>query len=229
MTFLEIVNEVQRSLRESVTMNTYASEYSTLLAMFVNKAKRMVEDAYDWPELRTELSITTANGTSSYSLTGSGKRFRVIRDEYDRPYIYNTTTQYQLNKVVDAAKLRYWQGTSNTTNNSPEYVGFEGVDSSGDLKVLLYPTPSATEVIKFYGVVPQGDLNVLSGADDAVQIKAPEQLIVLLAWAFAIAERGEDQSFETAEPYALYREALNDAISYHDNFAGDEHKDLQVL
>lgn len=229
MTFLEAVNEVQRLLRETVSSSTNQTAYSRLLALLVNKAKRMVEDAYDWSELKTELSITTVNGTSVYSLTGSGPRFRIIRDADDLPYIYNTSSKYRITSIADSAEIRFLQGTTDDGGQSPDTIGFEGVDSSGDLKVVLWPTPSSAESIKFYGIVPQDDFDITGNTDDATQISVPGQLVTLLAWAMAIAERGEDASYDVTEVYQFYLQAQSDILAYRENLSGDTHKDATVI
>lgn len=229
MTFLEAVNEVQRLMRETVTTASNSTAYSMLVGLFINKAKRMVEDAYDWGELKTEVEITTSSGTALYPLTSAGQRFRILRDKKDRPYIYNVTKQYQINRIVDPASIRMKNAIAPVSNSEPEEIGFEGVSSSGDVQALLYPTPDAAYSIKIYGIVPQDDFDISGATDDNTQIKVPGRIVTLLAWAFATAERGEDEGFDSTEAYQLYLDALGDIITYHDNMSGDSHKDLEVL
>ncbi len=53
MTYLNLVNNVLRRLREEEVTSVQGSTYSKMVGDFVNDAKRMVEDAWDWSALRT--------------------------------------------------------------------------------------------------------------------------------------------------------------------------------
>jgi hypothetical protein len=85
-TWKSIVNELEVRLRESQSSTVTATTYSTLLGNFVNTAKVMVEDAWDWHCLRTVLSFTTSGSTATYTITGSNERsrfFTPLREIYD--------------------------------------------------------------------------------------------------------------------------------------------------
>ena len=69
----------------------------------------------------------------------------------------------------------------------PNYYGFNGADSSNNLKVDLSPIPDAVQTISFDIVKYQ---DTLTSATTVVKI--PHQPIILGAYARAIAERGED-------------------------------------
>jgi hypothetical protein len=58
----------------TVSQNTY----SALVGEFVNDAKRLVEDAWDWSALRTTLTVSTTPDIFNYSLTGSGNRIELL-------------------------------------------------------------------------------------------------------------------------------------------------------
>ena len=60
MTYLNLVNNVLRRLREDEVTNVSESTYSKMVGDFVNDAKDLVETAWDWSALRTTLTITTA-------------------------------------------------------------------------------------------------------------------------------------------------------------------------
>ena len=78
MTYLDIVNNVLRRLRESTVSDITETTYSTMVGDFVNDAKKLCEDAWDWSALRTDITVTTSSGTSSYSLTNSGESTKVL-------------------------------------------------------------------------------------------------------------------------------------------------------
>ena len=84
MTLLELVNDVLIRLREPVVTTYNETTYSTLVAKFVNDAKRQVEDSFGWNSLGQTITVTTVASTPSYSLTGAGQKFQVMDDYYYR-------------------------------------------------------------------------------------------------------------------------------------------------
>ena len=70
MTYLDIVNNVLRRLREDTVTTVSANTYSAMVGDFINDAKQLVENAWDWSNLRSTLTITTAADDYTYSLTG---------------------------------------------------------------------------------------------------------------------------------------------------------------
>ena len=79
MTYLNLVNNVLRRLREDEVTNVSESTYSKMVGDFVNDAKELVETAWDWSALRSTLTITTAADDYTYSLTGSGNEGKVFK------------------------------------------------------------------------------------------------------------------------------------------------------
>ena len=95
MTYLNLVNNVLRRLREDEVSNVQDTTYSKMVGDFVNDAKRMVEDAWDWSALRTTLTITTSSDVFNYALTGSQNRIKalnVINDTANLFMEYKTAT-----------------------------------------------------------------------------------------------------------------------------------------
>lgn len=200
MTFLELINDVLIRLREpSVTSNSQ-NAYSTLIGRFVNDAKRQVEDSFGWNVLGKTVTITTVAATYSYSMTGAGQKFQV-QD------VINTTSNIPLQNISFVEMNRY-QNLVPTTNGIPQYYAFDGVDASGDTKVLLYPRPDGIYSIPFSLVVPQAIL-----AADATVVLVPDFLVVQNAYARALVERGEDGGLNSSEAYQLYRGMLSDQIA----------------
>jgi hypothetical protein len=83
MTYLDLVNNVLRRLRETEVASVQSTAYSKLIGDIVNDAKDLVENSWDWSALRNPLTITTSAGTYTYALTGGGnkvKKFNIIND-----------------------------------------------------------------------------------------------------------------------------------------------------
>ena len=95
---------------------------------------------------------------------------------------------------------------------APAYYNFNGVDSNGDTQVDVYPIPDGVYVLRFNLIVPQVDL---SGDNDRILV--PPHLVNMLAYAKAIAERGEDSGILSSEAYQLYRLSLADAVAIERN------------
>ena len=91
---------------------------------------------------------------------------------------------------------------------SPMYYNFNGVDSNGDTQVDLYPIPNGLYNIRFNIIKPQVEL--VANTD---LILVPHEPVIFLAYARALAERGEDGGLPSNEAHQLYKQSLADAIS----------------
>lgn len=211
-TWLSIVNDLQKRLRESQSATVETNDYSTLLGALVNQAKREVEDAWDWHALRTVLSFTTSNGTATYAITGSTERsrfFSPLREMYDdtNDGIIRPAPDWYIDRVT-------YLGS--TQSGPPVYYRMRGI-SSGELQVTLYSTPGGTYTIRVPMVVPQADL-----AADATVLTVPAAPVLERAYTLALRERGEDGGTSFAEALAAADKALFSAIQRDMEFNPDE-------
>lgn len=208
-TYLELVNNVLTRLREPTVTSVQDSAYSRLIGVYINDAKREVEDAYDWNSLSNTLTASTTAGSFNYVLEDSGTRFRVID-------ILNDTTNIMMNYAatnwMDQQFLLIDQG-----RGAPAYYNFNGVDNNGDTQVDIYPIPDAAYTLRFNLIIPQADLNL-----DTDSILVPDHLVSMLAYSKAIAERGEDSGLLSSEAYQMYRLALADAVAIERNHYDEE-------
>ena len=78
MTYLDLVNNVLRRIREEEVASVNANTYSKMVGDFVNDAKKLVETSWDWSALRTTLTITTSADIFNYVLTGSQNRVKAL-------------------------------------------------------------------------------------------------------------------------------------------------------
>ena len=80
MTYLNIMNNVLRRLREDEVTTVAANTYSKMAGDFINDAKQLVEEAADWSALRDTIIKQTASvvGSDSLILTGSGDNVQVM-------------------------------------------------------------------------------------------------------------------------------------------------------
>jgi hypothetical protein len=200
MTYLELINDVLIRLRETTVSTNAETTYSTLIGKFVNDAKRQVEDAFGWNVLGQTITVTTASGTASYSLTGAGQKFQV-QD------VINTTSNISLMNI-NFVDMNRKQNFTPLVNAIPTEFAFDGVDGSYDTKVTLFPIPDGVYTIKFSLIIPQDTLSA-----DATVVKVPDVLVAQNAYARALVERGEDGGLSSSEAYLLYKSMLSDYIA----------------
>jgi len=186
MTYKELINEVLVRLREETVASDWSGaindsaaveDYQKVIGSLVNDAKRSIESYHDWLVLRETKDINTIVGTKNYSLA-SGQEFKVLD-------VVNNSTGNQLAQVSRTYLNSIMYPTDPT--GEPNYYGFNGADSSNNLKVDLSPIPDVVQTISFDIVKYQ---DTLTSATTVVKI--PHQPIILGAYARAIAERGED-------------------------------------
>jgi hypothetical protein len=208
-TYLELVNDVLVRLRENEVTSVNDTSYSKLISKFVNDAKRQVEDAYNWNALSETITVSTTANLFNYVLTNAGIRFRVfdVLNDSSNWFLNNAATQ-----EMDALFL-----VNTPEYGSPRYYNFNGVDSNGDTQVDLYPIPDANYIVNFNVIKPQAQLSLNSD-----QIKVPDEPVIFLAYAKALAERGEDGGLSSSEAYVLYQTSLADHVSIEGNKYPDE-------
>ena len=206
MTFRGLINEVLIRLREDtissdwsgdINDSTTVSAYQKVIGSVVNDAKRHVEGRHDWLNLRSTVDISTVNGTKNYNLS-SGQEIKIMD-------AINQTTGMHLRQVGKTYINTVTYPSQNT--GEPLYYGFNGSDSSNNLKVDLSPVPTEAHTISFDILKYQDDLT-----EAATVIKVPEKPVVLGAWAMAISERGEDGGTQSGLMASEALEALKQAI-----------------
>jgi hypothetical protein len=200
MTYLELVNDVLTRLRETNVSTVTETTYSALIGKFINDAKRQVEDAYTWNCLNQTVTVTTTAGTSSYSLTGTGQKFRIAE-------ALNTTSNIVLSNIaVSDMNRKLSFGTP--AQSIPSQYCFNGIDGSGDTKVDLFPIPDGVFTLKFEVTIPQATLT-----SDSTSVKVLDYLVAQNAYSRALMERGEDGGTTTSDAYILYKGMLSDAVA----------------
>lgn len=209
-TYLDTVNNVLRRLREPTVQSVDDTPYSSMIGVLVNDAKREVEDANDWNSLSSTVTVSTVAGTYNYTLTGAGTRFRVID-------VVNDTSNVVVNYAPTSWMTQQFLFTSSTDRGTPMYYNFNGVDTNGDTQVDLFERPDGVYSLRFNLVVPQADLTTNSS-----RVLVPSHLVAMLAYAKAIAERGEDGGNLSSEAYTMYKLALANEVAIERNRYSEE-------
>lgn len=200
MTYLDLVNNVLRRIRETEVSSVQTTAYSKLIGDLINDAKDLVETSWDWSALRTTLTITTTADVFNYSLTGSQnniKELNVLNDTSNLPMIYQTNNWFDSQFLL-----------GNPVSGSPVYYTYNGVDTDGDTLIDVYPKPDGVYSLRFNCALRNGDLSA-----DTDTIKIPAMPVVHLAVAFATRERGETGGTSSTEYFSMANKYLSDAIS----------------
>ena len=200
MTYLEIVNNVLKRLRERTVSTVNETAYSEMIGILVNDSLQEIEQAWDWSALRTTLSATTSSGVFSYELNTAGTAFEiinVINDTDDFFMTYKSSTEfddYYLNRTPESG--------------SPLYYSWNGVSNDGDVQVDVYPKPDGVYSLRFNMIKRSPEMT-----SDSTDVIIPFKPVQLLAYAKAVEERGEDGGQSAQGAYATAERALSDAIA----------------
>lgn len=200
MTYLQLVNNVLKRLRERTVSTVEENTYSTLISMFINDAKQEVEQSWDWSALRTTLTATTTAGAFAYELTGAGDNMKML------DVVNDTSNAFMTYKTASDFNNYYLNSTP--TQGSPRYYSFNGIDNNGDTIVEIFPPPDGTYLIRFNLINRQDDLST-----DTNVLLCPSKPVEMLAYAKAVEERGEDGGVAGVSAYRTAERALSDAIA----------------
>tara|TARA_R110000772_G_scaffold97817_2_gene197169 strand:+ start:747 stop:1394 length:648 start_codon:yes stop_codon:yes gene_type:complete len=201
MTYLEVVNNVLRRMREEEVANISQSTYSKMVGDFVNDAKGIIETSWDWSALRTTLVVPTVADTVTYSLTGSKDNLKVLD-------VINDTSNFFVEYMPSAwFRAKYYNNTP-APSGSPVYYSFNGVDTNGDTQVDVYPKPDSVYSLRFTCVIRK---NLLSNNGDVLYI--PSLPVIHLAIALLARERGETGGTSAPEYFSIADKYLSDAIA----------------
>ena len=201
MTYLNLINNVLKRLRESEVTTVNQTAYSSLIGVFVNDAKYEIENAWNWSGLRKTLTATTSQDIFNYELNGTQNRATVLNVINDTD---NFFMEYKPATELDGLFLNQTPDTG-----SPRYYGFNGISADGDTQVDVYPIPDKAYTLRFNVIERTGELS--SGTDTLL---IPAQPVQMLAYAKAIEERGEDGGVSSSSAYATANRMLNDAIAF---------------
>lgn len=205
MRYLDIVNNILTRFRLDKVSSVDEDNYSRLIGVLVNDAKREVEDAWTWNVLRTSVVMYTEAHVFAYELSGVGNRGRLLFNEVGETSVWNVTDQTKLRGPMPSDWMTEKISYSDSLN-PPIYFDING-QSNGNPAMNLYPIPDRDYQIQADVVIPQGDL-----VENNDKLIVPSYPVILGAFSLAIAERGEDGGLSQSEAYARYQDALSDAI-----------------
>lgn len=208
MTFLQILNKVLIRLREDQVTSSTSDDYGLLVGDLLNETIREVQEAWDWNALRTTIQVPVVANTFRYTLTGtdpSSKILSVIDDSNNRR-LKQMTPKEMTNRFL----------TYNTSQAESLYWSLNGIDTSNQLLIDIWPIPNSSEILMVNVKIPQGIVT-----DDSTEIIGSPMPYLLGTYAKAIQERGEDMGDNLRFAENRYKSALADAIAIDVRNSGD--------
>lgn len=201
-TYLSMVNEVLMRLREETVYSVNQSAYSKMIGLYVNDAKKQVEEAWDWDALTASIPFTVTPAATRYTIPGIGMRFKNLN-------INNISNGFKhpVRRVGYGDLIQREQMATSVISAAPSWFAWYGNDGTDGI-VAIWPTPSATFTLMINANVPQVDL-----VNDSDIILVPSDPVVAGAFARALVERGEDGGLSSSEAYGLYKGILADRIA----------------
>jgi|SRR6478736_443105 len=224
--YLNLVNEVLKRVREPQVGTISANTYSALVSTFVNDAKRKVEDAWVWSSLRAKVEFNLAPSTTSYdlgsaSVVGAGnelnERSTILMHPDKGPQAFDVTPDnmselfmvYMADVDRQTALL-----TAGETYQSPSHFALR--PSNDSIFVELYETPQIVKNWRMFFKRPQAELE-----SELDEIMVPWLPVVMLATNYALNEKGEEVGLPGNEAEKKYLDVLSDAISLDSQYSAD--------
>jgi hypothetical protein len=217
-TYLQLVNNVLKALREDQTSSVVADSYIDLIGKFVNDAKSQVEDAWDWSAYNEIRTSTVAAGASFFVLPNTNNRVKLemVAIESDAG-----TNSLLIEIPRKAILLKAFTSTTGAAGIPTHYAN-NGVDSNGDARIAVSPPALTVSNVMVSGFFRPSDL---VANDDTLLI--PYAPVQDLAVAMAVREGGEAAGQTSSEYFQLAKRSLSDAIAY-DSARNAEETDWHV-
>lgn len=191
-TYLQLVNDVLGRLREDPVTTVSQTTYSALIGAWVNDAKRLVEDAWNWQTLETAVPVAILPSTTFYIISSLNERSRLMfapTPNSNIPLAWDITTGDKFQLIYRPYK---WIITQRALQNIPQnqekpiIFGIHKGPASGVI-VELMETPTANRTWSLRFIDPQDDLSI-----DSDVINVPYAPVVQIALDYALNERGEE-------------------------------------
>jgi len=199
-TYLSLMNNVLRRLREDEVSEVTQTTYSKMVGDYINDAKTLVQDAHDWSTLRKTVVVPTVEDITEYSLTGAGERVKLYSA------INDTSNFFMHYETPNWFSNAYY--ISGEVSGTPDSYTFSGVDENDDTKVRVFPKPSGVFSLRFD--VCSREPNLTADADATV---LPSMPIIHQAVALLARERGETGGTTTQDYFIIADKYLSDAIA----------------
>ena len=201
MTYLELVNRVLRLLREPIAPSVISPDdvVADLVSVFVNDAKRQVENAHTWNALRYQWDVTVPANADTVALPGSQNWANI-------QYVMDADTGLEL-RNRDVKELRKLKAAGGSSGGSLFWAA-DGIDANRDVKLRVFPEQTVPVNLEVHGYKRQPDL-----VNNTDVLLVPHQPVIYYALALAARERGEVGGQTASEIFGRAGSFLSDAIA----------------
>lgn len=208
-TVLELVNEVRGKLGLSDVASLSADKHSKVMVNYLNDIIDQVADYADWQELIVEATITAIASINEYEIPTSEVVQHIEEVAFD-----NRISSLD---VVTPTEIRRLQRTKNS--GRPNQYSVFGVDSNGNPKIRVYPTPSTSQAGQLFNVMFYKKPPLYTTSDNSVIPPFPSRLLSqgLLAYALLDESGGRPTERYQAEN-AKFQQMV---IEAHNRYTSD--------
>jgi len=127
-------------VRDSLGGETTETLSDTRVLRYINQSYLELCSEYQFPQLSTSTTITTASGTATYELSVSDVlKFEDIEDD---------TNNLMLYRMAEWQYRKFTQGSA--TTGTPVYWFIDGVGSNNRYNLTFWPTPAGTYTLNVY-------------------------------------------------------------------------------
>jgi len=208
MTYLDLINAVLVRLRENpvTTDNFQQDPYYRMIGASVNDAKDIVENAWQWSQLRGTDEVSVLQGATQVTLPDSAERDYLISS-----ILVQESGAYLRWAPLDWIKARYRNRYNKPVDQGNTfYYGFDLDDpTTGNQTIAIYPPTNKNINLNVSNVAHQQNL---SNWDDRLLV--PALPVYSMATALASRERGEVGGAPVSELFTFADRVLSDAIAY---------------
>ena len=219
MTYLDLCNQVLLRMREdpmATVVGIHDDEVHDLVCAYVNDAKNLVEDSWDWTNLSSVMPAVI-NGTPAaplptFTLTGVGELCKIKEIYVDGSMVKEMTrSEY-------AQKLSSVDPASPMPTGSPEYfVPMQDRPSAipgaaSDKVFFVWPHVDRTVNAVTHVQLKTPDMNA-----DTTYCPVPYQPVMAYALALLSRERGEVNGQTSTDLFGVAKTVLSDAIAIDAN------------
>lgn len=212
MTYLQLVNEVLKRLREDQVTTVEDTAYSALIGTFINDAKREVENAWNWQVLKQIQNVPPDGLTFQFNISGlTDSQARLAYDHCKRPMVYDVkpNDEFQLHEVpFDYIIGQYLTDPDSFNSNDKPSLFAVKKDTTSQWKIYFNGICAVDRLYSMYFYVPQDELDI-----DSTDILVPWRPVVHLALLYALDERGEEIGEPGSKAWARFDKSLSDSIA----------------
>lgn len=214
-TFGQLINIVLRNLREDQVTDLSAN-YTALIGDYINQAKELVEDSWQWHELRNDIDFDTVAGVREYDLSDAGVvtssngewlvgRTFLLRDEYGGPMCWDVTPTDEMRMIEVPRSIGKNCISLGPDESQPEPTWFY-LDIPNFVLVNL---PEGVRNYKLQAYLPQDELTAFADTLTLGHWRA----VTDYATAIAMEERGEELGPQSALYFTKADDSLAKAIA----------------